>query len=175
MNKLENGTQTFYSGPKNSSYIIPGVYDLSVEDTNWVLTSSFIIFTMVYFFFRIFVKFKRQIINTNIIQMRKKNYFITIANRLWYVGIWMRFSEKWSEYHDEKHSWYRSWWIYLLALWLWHVIWTRSFYESVYRNRRLFTRLNIFWTLFPTLFSHTFPRIFTFSKYLNDKILRFHF
>lgn len=127
------------------------------------------------FFFRIFVKFKRQIINTNIIQMRKKNYFITIANRLWYVGIWMRFSEKWSEYHDEKHSWYRSWWIYLLALWLWHVIWTRSFYESVYRNRRLFTRLNIFWTLFPTLFSHTFPRIFTFSKYLNDKILRFHF
>lgn len=24
----------------------PGVYDLSVEDTNWVITSSFIIFTM---------------------------------------------------------------------------------------------------------------------------------
>lgn len=34
------------TGSKNSSYIIPGVYDLSVEDTNWVLTSSFIIFTM---------------------------------------------------------------------------------------------------------------------------------
>lgn len=50
MNKLlENGTQSYYSGPKNSSYIIPGVYDLSVEDTNWVLTSSFIIFTMVNF------------------------------------------------------------------------------------------------------------------------------
>lgn len=32
--------------PRNSSYVIPGVYDLSVEDTNWVLTSSFIIFTM---------------------------------------------------------------------------------------------------------------------------------
>ncbi|XP_059612678.1 putative ammonium transporter 3 [Phlebotomus argentipes] len=31
---------------RNSSYVIPGVYDLSVEDTNWVLTSSFIIFTM---------------------------------------------------------------------------------------------------------------------------------
>lgn len=48
---LDNGTtfsaQQSYSGPKNSSYIIPGVYDLTVEDTNWVLTSSFIIFTMV--------------------------------------------------------------------------------------------------------------------------------
>ncbi|XP_055839159.1 putative ammonium transporter 2 isoform X1 [Episyrphus balteatus] len=31
---------------RNGSYVIPGVYDLSVEDTNWVLTSSFIIFTM---------------------------------------------------------------------------------------------------------------------------------
>lgn len=31
---------------RNSSYVIPGVYDLSTEDTNWVLTSSFIIFTM---------------------------------------------------------------------------------------------------------------------------------
>lgn len=31
---------------RNSSYVIPGLYDLSVEDTNWVLTSSFIIFTM---------------------------------------------------------------------------------------------------------------------------------
>lgn len=30
----------------HSTYVIPGVYDLSVEDTNWVLTSSFIIFTM---------------------------------------------------------------------------------------------------------------------------------
>lgn len=46
MSRLDNVTQTYYSGPKNSSYIIPGVYDLSVEDTNWVLTSSFIIFTM---------------------------------------------------------------------------------------------------------------------------------
>ncbi|KAI8045882.1 putative ammonium transporter 2 [Drosophila gunungcola] len=33
--------------PRNhSNYVIPGLYDLSVEDTNWVLTSSFIIFTM---------------------------------------------------------------------------------------------------------------------------------
>lgn len=31
---------------RNSSYVIPGLYDLSTEDTNWVLTSSFIIFTM---------------------------------------------------------------------------------------------------------------------------------
>lgn len=47
---LDNGTVAdpqYYSGPKNSSYIIPGVYDLTTEDTNWVLTSSFIIFTMV--------------------------------------------------------------------------------------------------------------------------------
>lgn len=51
MNRLDNGTvvqgPSFFNGPKNSSYIIPGVYDLSTEDTNWVLTSSFIIFTMV--------------------------------------------------------------------------------------------------------------------------------
>lgn len=33
-------------GSRNASYIIPGVYDLTTEDTNWVLTSSFIIFTM---------------------------------------------------------------------------------------------------------------------------------
>lgn len=55
---VDNGTisggSSFFSGPKTdnttySSYIIPGVYDLSVEDTNWVLTSSFIIFTMVKF------------------------------------------------------------------------------------------------------------------------------
>lgn len=26
--------------------ILPGIYDLAIEDTNWVLTSSFIIFTM---------------------------------------------------------------------------------------------------------------------------------
>lgn len=37
---------SFVTTAKNSSYIIPGVYDLTVEDTNWVLTSSFIIFTM---------------------------------------------------------------------------------------------------------------------------------
>lgn len=36
----------FQTTARNSSYIIPGVYDLSIEDTNWVLTSSFIIFTM---------------------------------------------------------------------------------------------------------------------------------
>lgn len=48
MSHTDNVTQQFYNGPKNSSYIIPGVYDLSTEDTNWVLTSSFIIFTMVF-------------------------------------------------------------------------------------------------------------------------------
>lgn len=45
----ENSTFTqsaFRSTARNSSYVIPGVYDLSVEDSNWVLTSSFIIFTM---------------------------------------------------------------------------------------------------------------------------------
>ncbi|XP_001359892.2 putative ammonium transporter 2 [Drosophila persimilis] len=33
-------------GRNHSNYVIPGLYDLSTEDTNWVLTSSFIIFTM---------------------------------------------------------------------------------------------------------------------------------
>lgn len=36
----------FQSFNRNSSYVIPGIYDLAIEDTNWVLTSSFIIFTM---------------------------------------------------------------------------------------------------------------------------------
>ncbi|XP_035900791.1 putative ammonium transporter 2 [Anopheles stephensi] len=36
----------FQSLARNNSYVIPGLYDLNVEDTNWVLTSSFIIFTM---------------------------------------------------------------------------------------------------------------------------------
>ncbi|XP_055687031.1 putative ammonium transporter 3 [Lutzomyia longipalpis] len=45
---MENltGNGLKFSFARNSSYVIPGVYDLSVEDTNWVLTSSFIIFTM---------------------------------------------------------------------------------------------------------------------------------
>uniref|UniRef100_A0A6B2E7W1 Ammonium transporter n=1 Tax=Phlebotomus kandelakii TaxID=1109342 RepID=A0A6B2E7W1_9DIPT len=45
---MENSTGSGlkFSFARNSSYVIPGVYDLSVEDTNWVLTSSFIIFTM---------------------------------------------------------------------------------------------------------------------------------
>ncbi|XP_035796478.1 putative ammonium transporter 2 [Anopheles albimanus] len=50
---LSNGSSSttpspgaFQSLARNNSYIIPGVYDLNVEDTNWVLTSSFIIFTM---------------------------------------------------------------------------------------------------------------------------------
>lgn len=42
----ENATLSQAQTVKNSSYIIPGVYDLSTEDTNWVLTSAFIIFTM---------------------------------------------------------------------------------------------------------------------------------
>lgn len=44
-NNETSGTQSFWTN-RNSTYVIPGVYDLSVEDTNWVLTSSFIIFTM---------------------------------------------------------------------------------------------------------------------------------
>lgn len=47
---MENATAAastaFSSFSRNSSYVIPGVYDLEIEDTNWVLTSSFIIFTM---------------------------------------------------------------------------------------------------------------------------------
>lgn len=45
-NSTFNQASAFRSTARNSSYVIPGVYDLSVEDTNWVLTSSFIIFTM---------------------------------------------------------------------------------------------------------------------------------
>lgn len=45
-NSTLNQAGAFRSVARNSSYVIPGVYDLSVEDTNWVLTSSFIIFTM---------------------------------------------------------------------------------------------------------------------------------
>ncbi|XP_068157815.1 putative ammonium transporter 2 [Drosophila tropicalis] len=48
--KLDNATASHLTAlkgiPRNSSYVIPGLYDLSTEDTNWVLTSSFIIFTM---------------------------------------------------------------------------------------------------------------------------------
>ena len=36
----------FRSTARNSSYVIPGVYDITVEDTHWVLTAAFIIFTM---------------------------------------------------------------------------------------------------------------------------------
>lgn len=46
-NSKENATNTaFHTTARNSSYVIPGMYDLTVEDSNWVLTSSFIIFTM---------------------------------------------------------------------------------------------------------------------------------
>lgn len=40
-----NTSDNFWT-TRNSSYVIPGVYDLTLEDSNWVLTSSFIIFTM---------------------------------------------------------------------------------------------------------------------------------
>jgi hypothetical protein len=47
---VENATvaasNAFNSFARNNSYVIPGIYDLEVEDTNWVLTSSFIIFTI---------------------------------------------------------------------------------------------------------------------------------
>lgn len=47
MGANENSTNTaFRTTARNSSYVIPGMYDLTVEDSNWVLTSSFIIFTM---------------------------------------------------------------------------------------------------------------------------------
>ena len=45
-NASEVQAKAFQSYARNSSYVIPGLYDLNVEDTNWVLTSSFIIFTM---------------------------------------------------------------------------------------------------------------------------------
>lgn len=46
MAERDNTTIHSQSWARNNSYVIPGVYDLTQEDTNWVLTSSFIIFTM---------------------------------------------------------------------------------------------------------------------------------
>ncbi|CRL04219.1 CLUMA_CG017324, isoform A [Clunio marinus] len=50
MTSTDNGTagssENYNSFSRNSSYVIPGIYELEIEDTNWVLTSSFIIFTM---------------------------------------------------------------------------------------------------------------------------------
>jgi ammonium transporter, Amt family len=45
-NSTASASAAFSSFSRNSSYVIPGIYDLEIEDTNWVLTSSFIIFTM---------------------------------------------------------------------------------------------------------------------------------
>lgn len=44
---VDNDTRGFFQkDSRNSSYAIPGIYDLGLEDATWVLTSSFIIFTM---------------------------------------------------------------------------------------------------------------------------------
>lgn len=45
-NSTASASSAFKSFARNSSYVVPGMYDLEIEDTNWVLTSSFIIFTM---------------------------------------------------------------------------------------------------------------------------------
>lgn len=45
-NSSASQSNAFNTFVRNSSYVIPGIYDLEIEDTNWVLTSSFIIFTM---------------------------------------------------------------------------------------------------------------------------------
>lgn len=41
-----NRTTFFHRTSRNSSYVLPGIYDLDLADATWVLTSSFIIFTM---------------------------------------------------------------------------------------------------------------------------------
>lgn len=41
-----NASSTISRLARNSTYVVPAMYDLEIEDTNWVLTSSFIIFTM---------------------------------------------------------------------------------------------------------------------------------
>ncbi|KAG5675103.1 hypothetical protein PVAND_005032 [Polypedilum vanderplanki] len=46
VNSTASASKAFNSFARNSTYVIPGIYDLEIEDTNWVLTSSFIIFTM---------------------------------------------------------------------------------------------------------------------------------
>lgn len=45
-NSTAAAATAFSSFSRNKTYIIPGIYDLEIEDTNWVMTSSFIIFTM---------------------------------------------------------------------------------------------------------------------------------
>lgn len=44
MSEIINQTFHFYS--HNSSYVVPGFYDLDVQDVTWVLTSTLIFFTM---------------------------------------------------------------------------------------------------------------------------------
>lgn len=93
----------YVSTVKNSSYVIPGVYDLSVEDTNWVLTSSFIIFTMQtgelqrHQDIRKFaqITFLMNNLPPNCLAFldylfRKKN----TLHRIWYAGIWLCFRQE---------------------------------------------------------------------------------
>lgn len=46
MDDKDNDTSFFTFTARNKSYVTPGLYDLNLEDATWVLTSSFIIFTM---------------------------------------------------------------------------------------------------------------------------------
>lgn len=45
-NTTDLNSNFFIRTMRNSSYATPGLYDLNLEDATWVLTSSFIIFTM---------------------------------------------------------------------------------------------------------------------------------
>lgn len=118
--------------PRNSSYVIPGVYDLSVEDTNWVLTSSFIIFTMQTGFGMLesgCVSIKNEV---NI--MMKNIIDIVLGVSVGLGGA--------CELRDELPiSCVLSLaGIHLLALWLRHVLWPRKPHQSLCGPRRLSDR-----------------------------------
>lgn len=119
----------FTSFAKNSSYIIPGVYDLSTEDTNWVLTSSFIIFTM---------QTGTQTADCEWISSTKLTYYALYRIRHARVGLC--FGEERSEHHDEKYRGYCFGRLHVLAIRLWNVLWPWSTVESIHCHWRLFTR-----------------------------------
>lgn len=84
----------FSSTARNSSYVIPGVYDLTVEDSNWVLTSSFIIFTM-----QTGKDFFKN--NNNKILLI---YGIRFLFRIWNVRVGMRFGKERGQHNDEERD-----------------------------------------------------------------------
>lgn len=87
----------FSSTARNSSYVIPGVYDLTVEDSNWVLTSSFIIFTM-----QTGKDFFQN--SDNKIILIIIYYGIRFLFRIWNVRVGLRFGKERGQHNDEERD-----------------------------------------------------------------------